>query len=157
MLLECEGMDGNLMPGYNAILYVSGAAAVGGLLENGRGRMLGAVVPALATHWLVGVQHREFERLRAQARRQPRWWNRRLQHQERAPAAGKTQCGLRLGSSGTSAAWMSSGMARWLTVRSDRARPTIRSTAAGTWAVVVMTQLHPGKVLTNKRSRFSSG
>src|SRR3954449_2034038 len=81
MLLECEGMDGNLMPGYNAILYVSGAAAVGGLLENGRGRMLGAVVPALAAHWLVGVQHREFERLRAQARRQPRWWNRRLQHQ----------------------------------------------------------------------------
>lgn len=78
-LTECEGLHGRLMPAYNAILYVSGVAAVAGLVENRRGAVTGALVPALLVPVLVRAAPREYERLILQARRRPRWWNRRLQ------------------------------------------------------------------------------
>jgi hypothetical protein len=81
-LTECEGLSGRLMPPYNLLLYMSGVAAVGGLVETGRGRGRQAVVPAVLVPaaivpWLVGEQHRDHARLRDQARRRPGWWNRR--------------------------------------------------------------------------------
>jgi len=78
-LTECEGLRGNLLAPYNAILYVSGVAAVAGLVENGRGGVRGAVIPPVFVPVLLRIQGIEFRRLRAQARRRPAWWNRRLQ------------------------------------------------------------------------------
>jgi len=81
-LTECEGLSGRLMPPYNLLLYVSGVAAVGGLVETGRGRGRRAfaplLVPAVVVPWLVREQHRDHARLIAQAQRRPGWWNRRL-------------------------------------------------------------------------------
>lgn len=78
-LTECQGLTGRLMPPYNAILYASGVAALGGLLENRRGALWGTAVPAAMVPFLMFEAPREYARLRAQARRRPRWWNRRLQ------------------------------------------------------------------------------
>ncbi|MBT2523768.1 hypothetical protein [Arthrobacter sp. ISL-28] len=78
-LTECEGLTGRLMPPYNFILYVSGVAAFGGLLENRRGGLRGAFVLALMVPWLMDEQRREYLRLLTQARNRPAWWNRRLQ------------------------------------------------------------------------------
>lgn len=78
-LVECEGLTGRLMPAYNAILYVSGFAAVGGLIENRRGGLWGVLVPTALVPLFMFETPREYARLQAQARRRPRWWNRRLQ------------------------------------------------------------------------------
>ena len=78
-LTECEGLTGRLMPAYNAILYVSAVAAIGGLIENRRGGLRGAVAPLALVPLLVFETPREYTRLQIQARRRPRWWNRRLQ------------------------------------------------------------------------------
>jgi hypothetical protein len=77
-LTECEGLSGRLMAPYNLMLYVSGLAALGGLVENRRGALWGALVPALAVPRLVREQHREYARLRVRAAQRPGWWNRRL-------------------------------------------------------------------------------
>jgi hypothetical protein len=82
-LTECEGLSGRLMPPYNLMLYASGVAAVGGVVETGRGRGWRAVtpavlVPAVVVPWLIGEQHRDHARLVDQAQRTPGWWNRRL-------------------------------------------------------------------------------
>jgi hypothetical protein len=77
-LTECEGLSGRLMPPYNLILHTCGAAALAGLVENRRGCVWGLVVPVLLVPWLKGEQHREYQRLLAQALQRPRWWNRRL-------------------------------------------------------------------------------
>jgi hypothetical protein len=87
-LTECEGLSGRLMPPYNVLLYGSGIAAVGGLVETGRGHGWRAVVPAVlvpaaVVPWLVGEQHRDHARLMAQAQRRPGWWNRRLRYAPR--------------------------------------------------------------------------
>ncbi len=59
-----------------------GLSAVAGLLENGRrGAVRGAIVPLLGVPVLLRLQRMEFRRLSLQARRNPRWWNRRLQMQ----------------------------------------------------------------------------
>ena len=76
-LTECEGLTGRVLAPYNVLLYVSGVAAVGGLAENRRG-VWGALLPLGLTPWLRREQWREISRLRLQARREPRWWNRRL-------------------------------------------------------------------------------
>lgn len=78
-LQECEGLTGRLMPAYNLILYVSAIAAVGGMVENRRGGLWGVAVPAALVPLFMFEAPREYARLRAQARRRPRWWNRRLQ------------------------------------------------------------------------------
>jgi hypothetical protein len=78
-LTECEGLRGNVLAPYNAILYVSGVAAVAGLIENGRAGVRGAVMPLVFVPVLLPIQGIEFRRLRAQARRRSAWWNRRLQ------------------------------------------------------------------------------
>ena len=78
-LTQCEGLTGRLMTPYNLILYLSGIAAIGGFVENRRGRLLGAAVPLALVPWLMAETPREFARLVAQAQRHPRWWNRRLQ------------------------------------------------------------------------------
>jgi hypothetical protein len=76
-LSECEGLRGPVMTPYNAILYLSGIAAVGGVYENRN--LAKAATPILLVPMLIGVQHWEFTRLRRQASRRPSWWNRRLQ------------------------------------------------------------------------------
>jgi hypothetical protein len=78
-LVECEGLTGRLMPPYNLILHLSGLAAVAGLVENRRGGWWGVLVPLALTPALMFETPREYDRLRTQARRRPRWWNRRLQ------------------------------------------------------------------------------
>jgi hypothetical protein len=80
-LVECEGLTGPLMPTYNVILYVSGLAALGGLIENRRGGLWGAAVPVALVPLFIAETPREYARLRAQAGDRPRWWNRRLQQQ----------------------------------------------------------------------------
>ncbi len=77
-LIECEGISGKLVHPYNVILYVSGMAAVGGLVENRQGRALGMLVPLLLVPALRREQRREFSRLRVRAIDRPGWWNRRL-------------------------------------------------------------------------------
>jgi hypothetical protein len=77
-LTECEGLDGRLMPPYNLILYASAIAAVGGLVENRRGTVWGAMVPVVMVPWLVAEQKREFTLMCAEAGQHPAWWNRRL-------------------------------------------------------------------------------
>ena len=76
-LAECEGLRGPVVHPYNAVLWASGVAAVGGLLENRRS-LAGALVVPVVVPWLVGVQHGEHRRLLARARQRPGWWNRRL-------------------------------------------------------------------------------
>jgi hypothetical protein len=76
-LTECEGLSGPVIAPYNVILHLSAVAAVGGLVENRRGAW-GLLVPAVTVPWLLGEQRREFDRLVAQSRQRPGWWNRRL-------------------------------------------------------------------------------
>jgi hypothetical protein len=84
-LVECEGLAGPVIVPYNVILYVSGVAAVGGLVENGRGRALGLLVPAALVPLLMVAQRREFARLLVRARRHPSWTTRRLRRQYARP------------------------------------------------------------------------
>ena len=76
---ECEGLRGPVLTPYNLILQLSWMAAVGGIVENRRGRCWGALVPVLVVPVLARAAPREFDRLVEQARQRPRWWNRRLQ------------------------------------------------------------------------------
>jgi hypothetical protein len=78
VLTECEGVRGAAVWPYNAILYVSGVAAIGGLRESGRAGFVGAMIPAAAVPVLIRLQAWEFTRLRATAQRHPAWWNRGL-------------------------------------------------------------------------------
>jgi hypothetical protein len=94
-LRECEGLEPELMPYYNSILYFSAAAALMATARENRSAprhlplaMLG-LVPAL-----IGFQHWEHRRLQAQAQAHHRWWNRRLwrggSHARTASRAGRT-------------------------------------------------------------------
>jgi hypothetical protein len=78
-LTDCEGLGPRLMPYYNPILYVSGTAAVAGLLlENDSApRSLPLLTPPLVP-LLVAAQRAEHRRLKAIAAARPGWWNRRL-------------------------------------------------------------------------------
>jgi hypothetical protein len=79
-LIECEGMGPDLMPAYNATLYVTAVGAVGGLVRESRGgRRAGLLLAAAAPPLLIAAQHWEFRRLQEQARQRPAWWNRQLQ------------------------------------------------------------------------------
>jgi hypothetical protein len=80
-LTECEGLTGRVIAPYNVILQVSAVAAIGGLIENRRGRAWGALVPVVTVPWLVREQRREFSRLLVQAQEHASWWNRRLRGQ----------------------------------------------------------------------------
>ena len=78
-LRECEGLEPELMPYYNVILYLSAAAAIVAIARENR------TAPrhvALAMVGLVPVlieyQHWEHRRLLRNAHGRPRWWNRRL-------------------------------------------------------------------------------
>ncbi|ADB34265.1 hypothetical protein Kfla_5251 [Kribbella flavida DSM 17836] len=78
-LADCEDLGPRLTPAYNVILYGSAVASVAGLLRESRGgRPAGLALAALAVPVLGAAQHWEIARLRAQARRSPAWWNRRL-------------------------------------------------------------------------------
>ncbi|GAB3331638.1 hypothetical protein RMN56_22600 [Micromonospora halotolerans] len=81
-LRECEGMGPELMTFYNPILYVSGGAAVAGLVWENRSapRYLPLLALALVP-MLIVLQHAEHLRLKDLAQRRPGWWNRRLQQQ----------------------------------------------------------------------------
>lgn len=79
-LSQCEGLRGKILLPYNGILYVSAFSAVAGLFENGRrAAVRGVMVPLVGVPVVLQLQRIEFRRLRLQARRNPRWWNRRLQ------------------------------------------------------------------------------
>jgi hypothetical protein len=77
-LTECEGLEGRLMGPYNALLYVSAAAAVLGVVENRRAWHWSTLTPLLVVPLLRRETPVEFQRLLAQAAERPRWWNRRL-------------------------------------------------------------------------------
>ena len=78
-LIECEGLDGRAIGPYNLILHASFVAAVGGLVENRRHLVWGMAPPVVLVPLFVREAPREYRRLLVQARRHPRWWNRRLQ------------------------------------------------------------------------------
>lgn len=84
-LVECEGLEGRLMGPYNALLYVSAAAAVGGFMENRRAWAWFLLTPVIVVPLLRRETPREFQRLLDQAADRPRWWNRRLAARTRRP------------------------------------------------------------------------
>jgi hypothetical protein len=77
-LTESEGLEGRLMGPYNALLYVSAVAAVGGAVENRRAWRWFALTPVVVLPLLRRGTPAEYQRLLAQAAERPRWWNRRL-------------------------------------------------------------------------------
>ena len=77
-LTECEGLEGRVMGPYNAVLYVSAVAALGGAFETRRAWRWFAVTPLVAVPLLRRETPAEYQRLLAQAAERPRWWNRRL-------------------------------------------------------------------------------
>jgi len=70
---------------YNALLYVSAAAAVGGFMENRRAWAWFLLTPVIVVPLLRRETPREFQRLLDQAADRPRWWNRRLAARTRRP------------------------------------------------------------------------
>jgi hypothetical protein len=78
-LTECEGLRGDVMLAYNAILLGSGVAAATALVRENRSApaVLGWA-PLLLVPIFGRTQHREFERLVELGARRPAWWNRRL-------------------------------------------------------------------------------
>jgi hypothetical protein len=86
-LRECEGLGPELMPYYNAILYLSAVTALLAMARENRTaprRLAPAMIGLVPT--LIAFQHWEHERLRRQARTSTRWWNRRLGRGSRHPA-----------------------------------------------------------------------
>lgn len=78
-LTECEGLGPRLMPYYNPILYVSGAAAAAAVLwENGSAPRSLPLLSLPLVPLLVTAQHAEHRRLKTIAATHPAWWNRRL-------------------------------------------------------------------------------
>jgi hypothetical protein len=78
-LTECEGLRGDIMPAYNAILLASAAAAATALVRENRSApaVLGWA-PLLLVPLFGRSQHRELDRLVELAGRRPAWWNRGL-------------------------------------------------------------------------------
>lgn len=87
-LTECEGIEGRLMGPYNALLYVSSVAAVGGAVENRRAWRWFAVTLLVVAPLLRRETSPEYQRLLTQAAERPRWWNRRLAARTRRPPDG---------------------------------------------------------------------
>ena len=77
-LTESEGLRGPLMAPYNALLYVSLLAAVGGAVENRRAWQWFAITTLVVAPLLRVGTPPEYRRLLNQAAERPRWWNRRL-------------------------------------------------------------------------------
>jgi hypothetical protein len=77
-LTECEGLGPEVMPVYNPVLYVTAAAAAVALLREVRSASPAVALALCLVPGLQVLQHREHERLVEQARKRPRWWNRRL-------------------------------------------------------------------------------
>jgi hypothetical protein len=77
-LTESEGLEGRLMGPYNALLYVSAVAAVGGAVENRRAWRWFVSTLLLVVPLLRRGTPPEYLRLLTQAAEAPRWWNRRL-------------------------------------------------------------------------------
>ncbi|MFH5821526.1 hypothetical protein [Georgenia sp. AZ-5] len=78
-LTSCEGMGPERMPGYNAILYVSGAATALALLtENRAAGARWALASVALAPVLSPLQHGEHRRLVRRARQRPGWATRRL-------------------------------------------------------------------------------
>jgi hypothetical protein len=77
-LTESEGLEGGLIGPYNALLYVSAVAAVGGAVENRRAWGWFALTPLVAVPVFRRGTPVEYQRLLTQSVERPRWWNRRL-------------------------------------------------------------------------------
>jgi hypothetical protein len=79
-LTDCEGLGPRLMPYYNPILYVSGAAAAAAVLLENRSapRRLPLLSLPLVPLLVVAAQRAEHRRLKTIAEAYPAWWNRRL-------------------------------------------------------------------------------
>jgi hypothetical protein len=85
-LTQCEGLKGPLMPAYNLMLLLSGVSGLAALrTECGRHAPWGLFAALSLAPLMVRAQHREHERLVAEARRRPAWWNRRLAPAMTAP------------------------------------------------------------------------
>jgi hypothetical protein len=63
---------------YNALLYLSAVAAVGGAIENRREWRWFVMTPVVVVPVLRRGTPAEYERLLSQAAEEPHWWNRRL-------------------------------------------------------------------------------
>jgi hypothetical protein len=86
-LTECEGLGRDRMPAYNLILYLSAAAALGGLaVESREDRTRSLRMSAAAVPVLMAGQRWEFRRLQRLAWSRPGWWNRRLRREHLARA-----------------------------------------------------------------------
>jgi len=59
-LTECEGLSGRLMWGYNPVLYASGVAAVGGLIENRRAWRWALLTPVVVVPLLRWATPHEY-------------------------------------------------------------------------------------------------
>ena len=79
-LTDCEGLGPALMRWYNPLVHAGGVAALIALIaENRTAPRWAGPAPLALVPVLIAVQHAEHRRLRELARRQPGWWNRRLQ------------------------------------------------------------------------------
>jgi hypothetical protein len=86
-LTECEGLEGRLMGPYNALLYVSAVAAVGGAIENRGAWRWFVLTPLVVVPVLRRETPPEYRRLLVRAAERPRWWNRRLAARTRQAVA----------------------------------------------------------------------
>jgi hypothetical protein len=77
-LTECEGLEGGLVGPYNALLYLSAVAAVGGAIENRHEWRSFVITPVVVVPVLRWETPPEYERLLTPAAEEPHWWNRRL-------------------------------------------------------------------------------
>ena len=77
-LTESEGLEGGLIGPYNALLYLSAVAAVGGAAENRCAWRWFAFTPLVVVPVLRRGTPVEYQRLLTEAAERPRWWNRRL-------------------------------------------------------------------------------
>lgn len=87
-LTECEGLEGRAIGPYNALLYISAAAATGGVLENRRAWPWSLITPLVMVPVLRRGTPLEYQQLLTQAAERPRWWNRRLAARTRQSVDG---------------------------------------------------------------------
>jgi hypothetical protein len=77
-LVECEGLRGRVIGPYNVMLQAAFLCSLAGLVENREGWHWGLGLAVGTFPLFRWATPREYDRLVEQARRRPRWWNRRL-------------------------------------------------------------------------------
>src|SRR4051812_49965298 len=96
-LTECEGLEGRLVGPYNALLYLSAVAAVGGAIENRREWRWVVMTPGVVLPGLRWGAPAGDERLLSPAAQEAHWWDRPLTPPPPPPGAplrrGSVACG----------------------------------------------------------------